>query len=102
MEDFQYLYITTLNETLNFKLNQMAKLLQADGITRVGADVSTLESMQKLVGGYIEMVHLNDGQVLVCNEEGLLYGLPFNINASELAGLQIVGDAILCDRNEIR
>jgi hypothetical protein len=37
-----------------------------------------LESMQKLVGGYIEMVHLGGGISAVCNEEGIMLGLPQN------------------------
>lgn len=38
-----------------------------------------LESMQRLVGGYIEAVYpFNDPVVLVCNEEGKLDGLPLN------------------------
>lgn len=40
---------------------------------------STLNSMQKIVGGYIEAVYPFDEQVcIVCNEEGKLNGLPLN------------------------
>ena len=40
----------------------------------------SLESMQKLVGGYIETIYpFEDGEIsLVCNEEGKLEGLPLN------------------------
>ena len=39
----------------------------------------SLESMQKLVGGYIEAVYpFEDPVALVCNEEGKLMGLPPN------------------------
>ena len=40
----------------------------------------SLESMQKLVGGYIEAIYpFEDGEIcLVCNEEGKLEGLPLN------------------------
>ena len=39
----------------------------------------TLEAMQKVVGGYIEVVYPFDDHVaLVCNEEGKLSGLPLN------------------------
>ena len=38
-----------------------------------------LESLQKVVGGYIEAVYpYNDPVALVCNEEGKLIGLPLN------------------------
>jgi hypothetical protein len=39
---------------------------------------STLESMQGIVGGYIEGIPLPGQVVLVCNEEGKLNGLPPN------------------------
>lgn len=37
-----------------------------------------LKSMQEVVGGYIEEVMLDDGTVLICNEEGKLRGLKPN------------------------
>jgi len=37
-----------------------------------------LETMQGLVGGYIEAVNAGQGICLVCNEEGKLNGLPPN------------------------
>ena len=40
---------------------------------------SSLESMQKVVGGYIQALFPFDEPVaLVCNEEGKLLGLPLN------------------------
>ena len=36
---------------------------------------NTLEAMQQMVGGYIEVIPLED-VCLVCNEEGKLMGLP--------------------------
>ena len=38
---------------------------------------NTLEAMQEMVGGFIEIVYL-DGVCLVCNEEGKLMGLEGN------------------------
>lgn len=40
---------------------------------------NTLEAMQKLVGGYLETLTLNNGLVLVMDEEGRLKGLPENV-----------------------
>jgi len=41
---------------------------------------ASLDAMQAIVGGYIEMVPLNEDRTLfaVVNEEGLLKGLPLN------------------------
>ena len=59
----------------------------------------TLEEAQKEVGGYVEMIRVEGGQLLV-NEEGRLAGgfelrsLPHNPTASEIAGQEIVGNAL--------
>ena len=57
----------------------------------------TLEEAQKEVGGMIEMIQLPDGQLLV-NEEGRLPiglgPLSHNPTASEIAGQNIVGNAL--------
>ena len=37
-----------------------------------------LETLQGMVGGYIECVDLSDSAVLICNEEGKLLNLPAN------------------------
>lgn len=37
-----------------------------------------LETMQKLVGGYLEVVNMGHGICLVCNEEAKIYDLPVN------------------------
>ena len=39
---------------------------------------NTLEAMQSLVGGYIQLVPIGLGIDLLCNEEGLLLKLPVN------------------------
>tara|TARA_R100000935_G_scaffold35163_1_gene55935 strand:- start:684 stop:911 length:228 start_codon:yes stop_codon:yes gene_type:complete len=61
----------------------------------------TLDEAQALVGGLVEMVRSPDNsdiQILV-NEEGLLTGLPFNKEATDLCGTGIVGDAIILKGN---
>lgn len=59
------------------------------------ADIDgSLESMQKIVGGYIEPVLLGgDGLILVCNEEGKLRGMPKNI---DIGGDVVCGDCFIC------
>lgn len=49
---------------------------------------NTLEAFQKAVGGYIEAVALASNLVLICNEEGRLQKLPFNVTA---CGYSFVG-----------
>ena len=42
---------------------------------------NTLEAFQKAVGGYIETYTVATDMTIVCNEEGMLLGLPFNVEA---------------------
>ncbi len=66
-------------------------------ITVIENKQPTLEEAQGIVGGLVEMVHSPtepEWQILV-NEEGLLRGLPFNAEATELCGTGIVGHAII-------
>lgn len=39
-----------------------------------------LEAFQHFVGGYIETITFSADHLLICNEEGKLKGLPYNIN----------------------
>jgi len=39
---------------------------------------NTLKALQEAVGGYIETVTLENGVVLICNEEGKLRDMPYN------------------------
>lgn len=61
----------------------------------------TLEEMQTLVGGYIEIVRTVDGRWMVIDEEGKLKHKPLNIDATRLYihGRRdvIVGEAIIAD-----
>ena len=43
----------------------------------------TLKEMQKFVGGYIQVVQAKNGDDIVFNEEGRIFGLPINYEASE-------------------
>ena len=55
----------------------------------------SLEKMQEMVGGYIEMMTLVDGSQMIMNEEGNLRDLPENVQASEIAMRRIVGDVLI-------
>ena len=58
---------------------------------------NTLDELQSIVGGYIEVVPLTFDSVIICNEEGKLRDLPFNFH---IPVDYIVGTAIICDDNE--
>lgn len=67
----------------------------------------TLEELQGYVGGYIEIIHLNDGRIMVINEEGKLLDLPVNLLATVQYQLsfgpidQIYGNALVCENKEV-
>ena len=45
----------------------------------------TLEDLQKLVGGYIQLIELHSSKrQMIINEEGKLMGLPFNETATKI------------------
>ena len=58
----------------------------------------TLEELQQIVGGYIEIIPFTFDSIIICNEEGRLRNLPFNFQMPVHGG--IVGTAIICDDNE--
>ena len=66
-----------------------------------------LEEIQEIVGGYIEIIRLKDGRIIVVNEEGLNLNLPVNIEATNILRRDhsttqyIVGTAIVCDADMI-
>ena len=60
-----------------------------------------LENLQKTVEGYIEMVTVIKGVILICNEEGKLRDMPYNFTHRQMFGaipLQypIFGTVIAC------
>ena len=55
----------------------------------------TLEEAQSLVEGYVEKIALENGDVLLVNEEGRLENLEVNAEASKLVGVPIVGNAVV-------
>lgn len=58
---------------------------------------NTLEALQKAVGGYIETVTLFEDVTLICNEEGRLMDLPYNM---EFLGIHFVGPVLVVWRAE--
>jgi Domain of unknown function (DUF3846) len=88
----------------------MATLIPTDGAPRDIAPHAgpafTLQELQQIVGGYIEMLWAPDGRCLFLNEDGKRLELPINDAATLLMrrrltpGDYIVGDVILCTRQE--
>lgn len=60
--------------------------------TPANGEKFTLEELQAVVGGYIEIVTLPDRSLLVCHEEGRLRQLPLNKPASFIANRIILGN----------
>ena len=84
----------------------MKKVMSEDGsyITIYIDDKEpTLKEMQKMVGGYIEVVYAENGDQIILDEEGRLKEKPINEDASEHwlgdkwdnDTANIVGDAIV-------
>jgi len=73
------------------------------GVFKVGLPLSiveiagNLDSMQKLVGGLIEMVPIAEGLSLVCNEEGAVMMLPVNFR---MGSMPIIGDVFFTRHSE--
>ena len=82
----------------------MAYLIDTDGsekeVLPETGNRFTLDELQKLVGGYVITVRLNDGYKMYVDEDGLLLRLPYNKRASEMAGQTIVGKALVAYKKE--
>ncbi len=63
-----------------------------------------LEELQKLAGGYIEVVAIpgDQAKIMLVNEDGLAERLKLNREASRIAGRPIVGDAVIIRRSDLR
>ena len=74
------------------------KLYEVGGIIKEvqpkNGEKISLEEAQALVDGYVELVHLEDDNILLCDEEGLLKNKPINtlatIQARGLAGKVVI------------
>ena len=52
---------------------------------------NNLSALQAAVGGYIETVTLAEDCCIICNEEGRLQGLPYNLT---FGGMSFVGTVL--------
>ena len=90
----------------------MAQIIKSNGQTtevtpKNGTDFS-LEELQTIVGGWIEIVNLRDGRLLCLDEEGKLKGKERNYVATDIYRQAfpqckdfIVGDVLLCNEDQI-
>lgn len=63
----------------------------------------TLKELREIVGGNIEIVRLPDNRIMAVNEEGKLYNLPKNVQATQIYGYEvIVGDVLVCDASQVK
>lgn len=88
-------------------------ILKTDGskhvITPQVGTKFNLEELQELVGGYIQVINLNEEQCMVVNENGKLYHLEMNAEASVIAHSFraifsndfIVGDAVIINNSQL-
>ena len=67
-----------------------------------------LDELQAIAGGYIEVVNLRDGRLIVCDEEGKLKGKERNHKATDIllsvfnTNDFMVGDVLVCNENQIK
>lgn len=69
----------------------------------------SLDELQSIVGGMIELVALNDTETMVVNEEGKLLNMPYNFEATRIFKNNypdieefIVGDVLICNNEQIK
>jgi len=88
----------------------MAIILKINGtnedVNPSNGNVFTLEELQKVVGGYIQIVPItageHSGKLMVVDEEGKLKAdAQLNEEASRIAGQQIIGQIIIINREQI-
>lgn len=71
--------------------------VDSDESVRIEHVEPDLETLQTVVGGYLEVVLINSLSTVhgYVNEDGIRLNLPLNVLASRLAGTQILGNMII-------
>ena len=76
---------------------------EAEDYTPKNGKTFALTEMQEIIGGYIEPIRLNDGRMIIVDEDGKSKGKAVNIPATNILRRDhfttdyIVGTAIVCD-----
>jgi hypothetical protein len=84
----------------------MATIIKVDGakqnVEPKDGKIFSLKELQEIVNGYIELIPLDGGRLMVVDEEGKLKAdAQLNIEASRIANQRIVGDVIMIDKDQI-
>ncbi len=75
-----------------------ATVIKVDGMEIALPTRPSLTEAQRIVGGYIQLVHIPHGLTLVVDEEGKCKGKPRNARASDYYKLgDLVGDVIVLE-----
>ena len=80
---------------------------EAEDYTPKNGKTFALTEMQEIVGGYVEPIRLNDGRMIIVDEDGKSKGKAVNIPATNILRRDhfttdyIVGTAIVCDADMI-
>jgi len=61
-----------------------------------------LQTLQGIVGGYIEVIRLDPDSIMVVNEEGWLKKLPLNFKASKQLGHIILGNVVIMNDKDLK
>ena len=93
------------NETKSAKIIYTDK--EAEDYTPKNGKTFTLTEMQEIIGGYVEPIRLNDGRMIIVDEDGKSKDKAVNIPATNILRRDhyttdyIVGTAIVCDADMI-
>ena len=93
------------NETKSAKIIYTDK--EDEDYTPKNGKTFALTEMQEIVGGYVEPIRLNDGRVIIVDEEGKSKSKAVNIPATNILRRDhyttdyIVGTAIVCDADMV-
>ena len=76
-------------------------------VTYIKDKKPSFEELKKMVGGYIEFAYDDGNTQIICNEEGKIFDLPFNLEATDkwgdLLGYEpkdfLVGDVVILEGN---
>lgn len=91
------IYMSSDNTThaLLIESNNIISYMKIDGVK------DRLETLQEMVGGYIEVYPMRDKDfVFIVDEEGLIKQKEFNHLAYEIFGIKVVGNLVLVPRKQ--
>ena len=93
------------NETKSAKIIYTDK--EAEDYTPKNGKTFALTEMQEIIGGYVEPIRLNDGRMIIVDEDGKSKDKAVNIPATNILRRDhfttdyIVGTAIVCDSDMV-